>query len=319
MRDLSGRTKLGLAHATMPTLDAVPAGQRVSYTAGSSVTDPLASTPGRRDSLPFSSLRCSRAQVPVFEEFWPASVKPGKPRFRGQSGAAWRVADPSPVPELARRAAYYKEEPPVEVSLPFASVSRDGVKTCALLHSERLSLMDAPIGDSRGDDQEVASRRALCVSLHQRLGSTLLYALPSLRWHRHINPCTAPPQHRHEGTVCAVAFAPDDSVIATGGRDQSVRLWEANSLTCLGTLNGHSAVVNAVCFASDGLLLASGSGSADKSSKTDHSVCLWDVTKRSLSKELLGHTAAVASLDFAPVSPAPHLLGKRCSTIDEAV
>ena len=69
MRDLSGRTKLGLAHATMPTLDAVPA--------GSSVTDPLASTPGRRDSLPFSSLRCSRAQVPVFEEFWPETGQPG--------------------------------------------------------------------------------------------------------------------------------------------------------------------------------------------------------------------------------------------------
>ena len=257
--------------------------------------------------------------MPTLDAVPAETGQPGKPRFRGQSGAAWRVADPSPVPELARRAAYYKEEPPVEVSLPFASVSRDGVKTCALLHSERLSLMDAPISDSRGEDQEVASRRALCVSLHQRLGSTLLYALPSLRWHRHINPCTAPPEHRHEGTVCAVAFAPDDSVIATGGRDQSVRLWEANSLTCLGTLDGHSAVVNAVCFASDGLLLASGSGSADKSSKTDHSVCLWDVTKRSLSKELLGHTAAVASLDFAPVSPAPHLLGKRCSSIDEAV
>lgn len=75
----------------------------------------------------------------------------------------------------------------------------------------------------------------------------------------------------HTEGVISVSFSPDGQILASGGRDGTVRgtvrLWDAKTGEHLHTLTGHTAWVWSVSFSPDGQTLASGSG--------DGTVRLW--------------------------------------------
>ena len=48
-------------------------------------------------------------------------------------------------------------------------------------------------------------------------------------------------------------------MLASGGSDRTIRLWEVQTGRSLGTLEGHSGNVFSVAWSSDGKMLASGS------------------------------------------------------------
>lgn len=78
----------------------------------------------------------------------------------------------------------------------------------------------------------------------------------------------------HSGSVIAVAFSPGGKTLASGSKDRSIKLWDAQSGKLLRTLTGHTGRVESLAFAPDGKTLATGGGGGDTS------VRLWDLTKK---------------------------------------
>ncbi len=83
----------------------------------------------------------------------------------------------------------------------------------------------------------------------------------------------------HQHFVYGVAFNPEGDLIASGGGDDTVKLWEPDG-TLVRILEGHQDVVYGVAFSSDGNLIASTS--------RDKTVKLWNFNR----DELLKHTCS---------------------------
>ena len=92
--------------------------------------------------------------------------------------------------------------------------------------------------------------------------------------------------------VSSVCFSPDEKTLASGSKDNKVRLWNVETGVNTKTLVGHSRAVNSVSFSPDGKTLASGSG--------DNTVTLWDVETGENTKTLEGHRHYVNSVRFSP-------------------
>jgi WD40 repeat protein len=97
---------------------------------------------------------------------------------------------------------------------------------------------------------------------------------------------------RHGGHVGCVAYAPEGLVLASGGGDHAVRLWEARTGKPLRQLLGHTDRIGSVVFSPDGKTLVS-------AGTNDHTIRFWDVaTGRELRR--LKTPESVTSVGFAP-------------------
>ena len=100
----------------------------------------------------------------------------------------------------------------------------------------------------------------------------------------------------------SVAWSPDGKRLATGSRDDTAKVWDAETGKELLTLSGHEDSVTSVAWSPDGKRLATGSW--------DDTAKVWDAET---GKELLtlnGHRDAVSSVAWSPD-------GKRLATGSE--
>ncbi|XP_069748279.1 autophagy-related protein 16-like isoform X2 [Narcine bancroftii] len=96
----------------------------------------------------------------------------------------------------------------------------------------------------------------------------------------------------HDGEVNAVKFSPNSKILATGGSDRKVKLWDVvgGSLLNLKTLEGSNDGVTSIEFDPSGFQLLAGS--------YDNSARLWNLKDCELKHTLSGHSAKVTAAKF---------------------
>jgi WD40 repeat protein len=100
----------------------------------------------------------------------------------------------------------------------------------------------------------------------------------------------------HQKPVRAMAFHPDNSILATGGDDHHIHLWSMETGGDTGVLYGHSADITGLAFSPDGRTLASCSGYY--SSSDDNTVRLWDMDEATQQFEFQKHQSRVVAVYF---------------------
>lgn len=108
-------------------------------------------------------------------------------------------------------------------------------------------------------------------------------------WHKDGTPDRVLQGHT-EPLRCA-AFSPDGSLLATGGLDKTIRIWEVKTGRTLQVLQGHTDRIKGLAFSPDGMRLVSGGG--------EGVVRVWSADGRSLAV-LEGHSGGVAAVAFSP-------------------
>jgi WD40 repeat protein len=100
------------------------------------------------------------------------------------------------------------------------------------------------------------------------------------------------PHGGHDAPLLAVAVSPNGRVVASGGEDQVVKLWDLPTRQVLRSLKRHTAAVWGLTFSPDGRALASGS--------RDGTIVLWDVAAGTEVHTLRGDADSFSRIQFSP-------------------
>jgi WD40 repeat protein len=119
-------------------------------------------------------------------------------------------------------------------------------------------------------------------------------------------------QSGHTKSANAVAFSSDNRWLASGGKDNVIKIWDLTNGNVLRTLYGHTSNVNALAVSPDGTLLASGSGDINDErdlgtftqggvvgGSEDNTVRIWSVQTGRQLQVLRGHELPVAAVAFS--------------------
>jgi len=94
----------------------------------------------------------------------------------------------------------------------------------------------------------------------------------------------------HDKEINIVSVAPNDSLIASGSQDKTVKLWRATDLGLHGTLKGHKRGIWDCQFSPHDRVLATASG--------DRTLKLWSIADCSCVRTFQGHMAGVLRVRF---------------------
>ncbi|MEM7132443.1 MAG: BTAD domain-containing putative transcriptional regulator [Chloroflexota bacterium] len=93
------------------------------------------------------------------------------------------------------------------------------------------------------------------------------------------------------GSINAIAFHADGRILAGGGDERVIRLWDIEREQVMNTLQGHADPIMSLSFSPDGSQLASSSG--------DQTLRLWDVETGYPTQIMTGYAKPVNTLTFS--------------------
>jgi len=96
----------------------------------------------------------------------------------------------------------------------------------------------------------------------------------------------------HENAVQALAYAPQQLLLASGSADRTVRLWNLDTLSLKRSYSGPRDFVTTLAFSSSGKLLAAGA--------LDGRIHIWSILSSRRLRALSGHKGRVADIAFSP-------------------
>ena len=94
----------------------------------------------------------------------------------------------------------------------------------------------------------------------------------------------------HTGDIRAIAFSKDGQMIASGGTDKTIRIWNVEAKRLMAILTGYDSTVSTVAFSSDSSMVAGGSKNG--------TIRVWDAGTGDRIYEFNGHTELVSSISF---------------------
>ena len=96
----------------------------------------------------------------------------------------------------------------------------------------------------------------------------------------------------HAEGIPSVAFSRDGSMLATGGGDERVVLWDLKRRRTMRVIRDNFILVNSVVFAPDDRTIFWGGW--------NHNIYAWNLNEPAQPRLLAGHSAAVNALEIAP-------------------
>ncbi|KAL0585309.1 hypothetical protein ABG067_004841 [Albugo candida] len=104
----------------------------------------------------------------------------------------------------------------------------------------------------------------------------------------------------HTNFVYSVAFNPQESLLASASFDETVRLWDLRSHSCVAVIDAHQEAITCVAFSHDGTLLST--------SSYDGVARVWDISSQQCLRTLILERppapprTAVSYVNFSPNS-----------------
>ena len=98
------------------------------------------------------------------------------------------------------------------------------------------------------------------------------------------------------GGVNSLALSPDGKILASAGKDGTIRLWDTSGYPIGQPIdllpNGHKIALNSVGFSPDGKTIVSGGA--------DGTISFWDISGKLMGQRFKGHQGDVWSIRFSP-------------------
>ena len=99
----------------------------------------------------------------------------------------------------------------------------------------------------------------------------------------------------HTTVVNCVSISPKTGrILATGGDDCKVNIWDVSNASNVRTLASNKAPVECLCFDPDDQIVVSGSKSG--------ALKVFDLNEGKLSRNLIGHKTNITSIQYHPIS-----------------
>jgi len=107
----------------------------------------------------------------------------------------------------------------------------------------------------------------------------------------------------HAAEITCLTFSPESKLIATGGRDKTVRLWDVSTGLLKATFTCNQAFVEAVQFSPDGKILAVGSREKSEMFELWHpngQLIFWDISTATELASHSAHSRGIMCIAFSP-------------------